>query len=87
MIRVSTKIEFYEADYCVACHSVKPLLKDIKYDDINLSSGNIAEDKAIKNNVSTLPTIIFYRDGVESYRHIGVFGKGDLKKMIERAGT
>jgi len=84
---MSTKIEFYEADYCAACHSVKPLLKDIKYTDVNISTGDEAEDKAIKNNVSSLPTLIFYRDGVEVFRYIGVFGRGDLKKMIEQVGT
>jgi thioredoxin 1 len=83
---MKTKIVLFSADWCDSCKRIYPLFKGIKYELVNLSTGDAAEDRAMKENVSSLPTLIFYQNGSEIFRHIGVFSKGDLKRMMDEYG-
>jgi thiol-disulfide isomerase/thioredoxin len=83
---MKTKITLFSADWCTSCKIVYPLFKGIKYELVNLSTGDAAEDRAMKENVSSLPTLIFYQNGIETFRHIGIFSAGDLKRMMDEYG-
>ncbi len=83
---MKTKITLFTADFCTVCKSIYPLFKDIKHEVVNLSTGDAAEDRAMKENIQSLPTLVFYQNGIEIFRHIGIFSKGDLKRMMDEYG-
>lgn len=83
---MKNKIAYFKAEWCLSCKSIEPLLKDIPHETINLSDGDKAEDRAMLENVNTLPTLIFYHKGEEIFRRTGAFGKSDLDKMIQDYG-
>ena len=82
MIKV---IDFY-ADWCGPCQRIKPLLQEIESerDDVNIEYVDIEADmsRAEANNVTSLPTIIFEKEGEEIGRLNGACSKQAILSMI-----
>jgi thioredoxin 1 len=83
----ATAVDFY-ADWCGPCKMMAPVFADAadEYDGrITFAKLNIDENRdiAADNQVMSIPTIIFYKDGEVSDRLTGAADKDTLKKYLE----
>ncbi|MBE6837200.1 MAG: thioredoxin [Ruminococcus sp.] len=78
-------VDFY-ADWCGPCKMVAPIIEEIaeEYEDVVVGKINVDEniELATKYGVSSIPTIIAFKNGVESSRIIGYRPKEEIEKMI-----
>lgn len=78
----------FHATWCGPCKTLAPILNDIKNQMGNkLKLVKIDVDKnqvlATKMNIKGVPTIIFYKNGIQQWRKSGVIPKAELLKLIE----
>ena len=78
-------VDFY-ADWCGPCKMVAPIVEEIsrEYENVTIGKVNVDEsvELAMKFNVSSIPTIIAFKNGVEISRIIGYRPKAEIEKMI-----
>lgn len=81
-----TLVDFY-ADWCGPCRAIAPVIEELA----NELKGQVVVakldiDKAQKATsefqVTSIPTIILFRDGQERKRIVGLKDKASLKKLI-----
>lgn len=78
--------DFY-SDSCVPCKRMSPLLAETEEEDpegIKLVKLNINFDgeTAQKYNVTSVPTLVFFKDGAEKSRLTGAVKKAQLAETI-----
>lgn len=78
--------DFY-SDSCVPCKRMSPLLAETEEEDpegIKLVKLNINFDgeTAQKYNVTSVPTLVFFKDGAENARLTGAVKKAQLAETI-----
>lgn len=80
-------VDFY-ADWCGPCRRVAPIMAelDVELEDVNVfkvdvdASGNLATEF----NISSIPQVIFLKDGKEISRFVGLRSKEDYVNEIAR---
>jgi len=85
---VPVLVDFY-ADWCGPCKMVGPIIDDIaRLHQGKLLVGKIDSDKAqdlmLEVKVTSVPTLIFFKDGKESSRSIGL-EPDKIKEMVDNA--
>ena len=80
-------IDFF-ATWCGPCQMIAPVLIELdkKYaDEIEIYKVNVDEnqDSAIRYGVSSVPTLIFFKNGEEIERQVGFMDEEELSKIIE----
>lgn len=75
------------ADWCMPCEMFRPVLQELdkKYKDAEFYQVNVDEAKEFVtlNNITATPTLLFYRDGVEKERIVGVKSIDNLSPIID----
>ena len=83
--RTTSIVDFY-ADWCGPCKMIAPILEEIskERDDIIIGKINVDDnfELAAKYNVSSIPTIIIFKDGNEVNRIVGYRPKEDILDLI-----
>lgn len=84
-----TLVDFY-ADWCGPCRMIAPIVEELSVElDGQAKIAKIDVEKAQKVTasfgVTSIPTIILFKDGREVNRVVGLKGKDDLKEMINQA--
>lgn len=84
-----TLVDFY-ADWCGPCRMIAPIVEELSNEmegvakiakvDIEKAQGVTASF-----GVTSIPTILLFKDGKEVQRVVGLKGKDDLKAMINKA--
>jgi thioredoxin 1 len=79
-------IDFF-AEWCGPCRMLSPILEDIARefgDKIKVGKLNIDDDEdiAMRFSVTSVPTMILFKDGREHKRIIGLKDKEALRKFI-----
>lgn len=78
-------VDFY-ADWCGPCKMMAPLLKDVaqNYDKVKMAAVDIElyESLALNFNISSMPTIIIFKDGKEIKRFIGFTPKSKIEYVL-----
>jgi thioredoxin 1 len=78
-------VDFY-ADWCGPCKMVAPIIEEIanEREDITVGKINVDENPelAIKYGVSSIPTILVFKEGKEDARLIGFRDKSDYLKAL-----
>ena len=89
IVRNSNKlsiIDFY-ADWCVPCQMLTPILNELdkKYSDLEIYKVNVEECQSANMlyNINSIPTIIFFKDGDDVERKIGLESLEKLSKIGE----
>mgnify|MGYP002517433661 FL=1 len=80
-------VDFF-ATWCAPCQMLAPVLIELdkKYgDEVEFYKVNIdeSEDAAIRYGVSSVPTLIFFKDGEEIDRQVGFADEDELSNSIE----
>lgn len=84
-----TLVDFY-ADWCGPCRMVAPIVKELAAEmsgKANVAKLDIESAQQTTTNfrVTSIPTIIIFKDGKEVERFVGVKDKATLEKAIEKA--
>ena len=81
-------VDFW-APWCMPCQSLLPVIDELGEElDGNavVAKVNVDENKplAMKFGVMSIPTVIFFADGVEKERLVGVYSKEEYIKVINQ---
>jgi thioredoxin 1 len=82
-------VDFW-AEWCGPCRAIAPVLDDLanEYDGrLKIVKVDVDENHAIANkySITSIPTLIIFRDGAVKEKIVGALPKGQLKNAIERA--
>ncbi len=83
-----TLVDFY-ADWCGPCRMMEPIINDLAdelEDKVKITKIDIesAQRTAASFQVTSIPTIIVFKDGVEVERLVGLKDKETLKRTLTR---
>ena len=75
-------VDFY-ADWCGPCKMLSPVLESLEYDNILKVNVDAFSELAASFGVMSIPTLIFFKDGVEKYKIIGFTCKEEIENVLE----
>lgn len=75
-------VDFY-ADWCGPCKMLLPVLDEIDFCDVIKVNVDSFPEIASKFGVMSIPTLIFFKDGVENEREIGYRGLDEIKETFK----
>lgn len=74
------------APWCAPCRALGPIIEELSNERIDVKVGKINIDDnpelAVRFHVTSVPTILFIKNGVEVGRQIGILAKNMLDKRI-----
>lgn len=80
-------VDFY-AEWCPPCKMLGPILEEISNEETSpkIFKVNIEEQKELaeKYAISSLPTVIFFKDGKEVDKFVGLLTKEEIEKYISK---
>jgi thioredoxin 1 len=83
---VPVLVDFY-ADWCGPCRMIAPVLDDLAQEatDAKIVKVNVDEGPqlAARYGISSIPSLLVFKDGEVVDRHIGLANEAQLKSMIE----
>jgi thioredoxin 1 len=76
----NVRLEYYTAQWCGPCRSVRPILDELKAEGWNIEKIDVDQNKAQAqaNQIMAVPTFIVYRDGVAVRRFSGARNKAGI---------
>lgn len=75
-------VDFY-ADWCGPCKMLLPVLDEIDFTDIIKINVDEYPEIAKKFGVMSIPTLVFFKDGLEQEREIGYRGLDEIKETFK----
>ncbi len=77
----------FSTQWCVPCRKMKPIFEEIKEENKNIKvvfvDADINKDLLKHYTVRGVPVFIFYKNGVENFRHVGMIDKLELLNKIK----
>jgi thioredoxin 1 len=76
---------FHAVDWCQPCKMMEPILESIeKTTDIKVVKVNVEEENELAQlfGVSSIPTMVFYKDGEKVAEKIGVHQRGVIVDIL-----
>ncbi len=83
-----TVVDFY-AEWCGPCRMLSPILEELAQEETGVRFAKVDVDGAQKlatnHQVTSVPTIVLYKDGKEVDRVLGLRDKDALKSFVSSA--
>lgn len=75
-------VDFY-ADWCGPCQMLGPILEELT--EINVLKVNVDEHEELaqKYGIMSIPTLIFFKDGSEIKKVIGLKSKREIEEIVK----
>ena len=77
----------FSAEWCGPCRMLGPIIDELATDNTDVAVGKIdvdsCTDTAVKYGIRGVPTIIFFKDGKEVDKVVGVKSRADLQAKID----
>ena len=81
-------VKRYTATWCQPCKQLAPIFEELQNEMPNVQFQTIDVDQnkqaALEANVSSVPTVIFEKDGIPVYRFSGVIPKSVIAGTIQK---
>ena len=81
-----TVLADFNADWCGPCRMLAPVLEEFaeEHKDVKVVSINIDEDDELAEeyDVSSIPCIVVFKNGVEFERSVGFRQKEDIEELV-----
>lgn len=83
----TTLVDFY-ADWCGPCRMIAPIIEELSSEmsgkaKIAKLDIETSQETPGKLGITSIPTLIVFKDGQEASRVVGVKGKEELKRLVE----
>ena len=83
-------VDFY-APWCGPCRMLTPVIEELSTEmtTAGIYKVNVdeAQDIAVKFNVATIPTMIFFKGGKLADIHVGILSKDAIKAKLKALGA
>ena len=89
IVRNSTRLMILNvyAEWCIPSGMIAPILTELdkKYKNVEFYKVNSDESKefVLLNNITSIPTLLFYRDGEEKERIVGLESVDKISSIID----
>lgn len=83
LINNQTIIADFYADWCGPCKMLLPVLDEIDFVDIVKVNVDEYPEIAKRFGVMSIPTLVFFKDGIEKNREIGYRGLDEIKESFK----
>lgn len=81
-----TLADFY-SDSCIPCKRMSPVLAELEDENPSIKlvklNINFGAETAAKYEVTSVPTLVFFRDGKEVKRVVGAVKKAQIEEIIK----
>ncbi len=83
LVKEGTYVVDFYADWCGPCKMLGSVLE--KLEDVNIIKINVDEhnDLATQFGVMSIPTLIVFKDGVETKKQIGFISESEIREMLK----
>lgn len=82
------KIKRYSAIWCQPCRQLAPIFEQLQQENPDIVFETIDVDQnrelAIENGITSVPTVIFEKNGEQFYRFSGVLSKSVITGIIKQ---
>lgn len=82
----ATVLADFNADWCGPCRMLKPIVEEIAEEksDVKVVSINIDDEDELADeyDVSSIPCIVVFKNGVEVERSVGFRPKEDIEQLL-----
>ena len=79
-------LDFY-ADWCMPCQMIAPIIEEISNEKTGVSFYKVNVDEtpevAIKYGVSSIPTLLIFKDGELVNKAVGAYPKEKIVELLE----
>ena len=82
-IKNETLIVDFFAEWCGPCKMLLPVLDEIDFVDVLKVNVDDFPDIASKFGIMSIPTLIFFKNGLEQEREIGYRGLDEIKETFK----
>lgn len=83
LIKKDTCIVDFYADWCGPCKMLLPVLDEIDFTEVIKVNVDSFPEIAKKFGIMSIPTLIFFKDGIEHEREIGYRGLDEIKETFK----
>ena len=80
-------IKYFSTSWCGPCKAFAPVFDSVMGStgvSFNKIDAELSKDLALQYSVSSVPTLIFEKDGTVVHRHTGVMSRSQLEATISR---
>lgn len=80
-------IKYFSTTHCGPCKAFLPVFDLVMREtgvSYNKIDAELSRDLAVQYSVSSVPTLIFEKDGEVVYRHTGIMSRSQLEATVNR---
>ena len=80
-----TIVDFF-TPWCGPCRTLSPILEKITGAKVLKVDGDQSQNLVVENSVRGYPTLVFFKNGVEKQRVVGVRSQKEIQHIVDSLG-